>query len=143
MKTSILIMQLIAAQIPNNYWNDNGIYTQKPPIEFQHEPTKPFVEIQGSLRDIGRLCDPINAYDHKIDGCAINTADEKQNIRFLVMYVNATKDEKKILDKILIDPAKPWIIIIPKPDDFGIRENGLTAHVRAHEIGHINGWVHQ
>lgn len=142
-KALAIIAALMATASPAHaaeYWNDNGVYTLQPPPEFDHVPVVPVIEIQHDFYRIHDLC----GGDPGVDGCATDTGNPtRDGAALLNMFIHATADEQKILTAALNDPRKPWIIVVPKPDGLGVRENGLTAHVRRHEYGHVNHWVHQ
>lgn len=136
MKITLAIIALLSISAPAHaaqYWVDNGIATLRPPADCDHKPTVPVVEISRPFADVSKLCGNLN----DVDGCSVDSGDQKQGIRFLVMYANATPGERKVLDKVLIDPSKPWVIALPQANGFKYTD-ALVDHVRRHEWCHVN-----
>lgn len=147
MKLTLAIVALLAFTITAyaaDVWVDGPahIVTLKPPAEYLRQPTEPIVELDVDLAGVNRLCATATLNVDPETGCAVDTHNPKQIANFFLMYSAGTTAQRKLMDQVLIKPAYRWIIVVIAANGFNYTD-ALHDHVRIHEIGHVNGWVHK
>lgn len=104
-----------------------------PPPQYDHWPTRSFLEIHLKLRQVEEVCDPTGMAPTQI-GCARMTPEEigvLQSNRFL-----SSVEKKKIATKETIN-SDLCVIFVPLPDE--VFPFLKTWSIARHEMAHCNG----